>query len=74
MTHQIHPLKRWLFEQQETALAFSARAGVSQSYLSEVLSGDKRPSLAAIDKITRATNGAITANDFQQMDTPKDAA
>jgi transcriptional regulator with XRE-family HTH domain len=67
MNKAIHPLRRWLFERQETATAFSERAGIATSYLSEVLNGIKRPSLDTIDKITVATNGEITANDFQQF-------
>lgn len=67
MSKQIHPLRRWLFENQETASAFSARIGIAESYLSEIIRDRKRPTLDVIDKITKATKRAVTANDFQRV-------
>lgn len=66
MTKPIHPLRRWLFENQETLDQFGARIGVGKSHLSEIMNWKKRPSLDVIDKITSATGRKITANDFQQ--------
>lgn len=65
MKKPIHPLRRWLFEHQETLETFGARAGLAPSFLSEIINGKKRPTLNAIDKITKATRKQITANDFQ---------
>ena len=65
MKTDIHPLRRWLFEHQETLAAFGSRSGIAQSYLSEIINRKKRPALDTIDKITHATNSAITANHFQ---------
>lgn len=70
MSKSIHPLRRWLFENQETASAFCDRIGISESYLSEVMRGKKRPTLDTIDKITAATEHAITANHFQNATPP----
>lgn len=64
---EIHPLRRWLFEHQETMADFACRIGVAQSYLSEIVNGKKRPRLDLIDKITIATDKALTANDFQRF-------
>lgn len=64
---EIHPLRRWLFEHQETMADFASRIGVAQSYLSEIVNGKKRPRLDLIDKITIATDKALTANDFQRF-------
>ena len=65
MNEQIHPLRRWLFEHQETLSEFGARSKVTAGYLSEIMTGKKRPRLDVIDRITEATNREITANDFQ---------
>lgn len=66
MNAQIHPLKRWLFEHQETLKDFGDRTRLTPSHLSEIINGKKRPSLGAIDRITEATKGGLTANDFQR--------
>lgn len=66
MSVSIHPLRRWLFEHQETLEHFGDRARISKGHLSSIMNNQKRPTLNVIDKITRATKGAITANDFQR--------
>ena len=67
MSERIHPLRRWLFEHQETLAEFGARANITQGYLSEIMTGKKRPTLDVIDRITVATNREIMANDFQDF-------
>lgn len=47
-------------------MAFSKRTGIANSYLSELLRWQKRPTLDMIDRVTAATNGEITANHFQR--------
>jgi transcriptional regulator with XRE-family HTH domain len=74
MSKAIHPLRRWLFEHQETLAEFGARSGIAQGYLSEILNEKKRPSLDVIDKITIATARDITANDFQRVPESESAA
>lgn len=61
----IHPLRRWLFDRQMTYDDMAAKVGCSAGYLSEIMQGKKRPSLDFIDRLTAATDGAITALDFQ---------
>jgi hypothetical protein len=73
----IHPLKRWLFEHEETTDAFSKRTKIARSAVFEWLRWRKRPSLDIIDRVTEATNGEITANHFprfpsDQSTPPKD--
>jgi len=60
-----HPLRRWLFDNRMTMVDFGSRIGASQGYLSQIMNYQKRPTLDFIDKVTEATEGAITANDFQ---------
>lgn len=67
MNPRIHPLKRWLFEHEETVSAFAVRIDASAGYLSDILAGKKRPTLAFIDKVSAATSGEITATDFQRF-------
>jgi hypothetical protein len=68
MTNEvIHPLRRWLFEHQETLRTFGVRANVQPHILSRIMTGKRRPALVTMDKITRATGGEITANDFQRI-------
>ena len=61
-----HPLDRWIFERYPSVGAFAHEAGISQSMLSMVLNGKRQPSMATITRITDATGGGITANDFQE--------
>jgi predicted transcriptional regulator len=60
----IHPLKRWLFEHQIPQTEFADVTGVSQSYLSELVTWRKRPSLDVVEVIKAATGGEITAEHF----------
>ena len=64
MSNPIHPLRRWLFERQETASAFATRVNVAPGHLSDIMNGKRRPSLDVIDRIAAATDRAITANDW----------
>jgi transcriptional regulator with XRE-family HTH domain len=67
MNPNIHPLKRWLFEHEETVSAFAVRIGASSGYLSDLLAGKKAPTLAFIARVSAATANEITATDFQQF-------
>jgi transcriptional regulator with XRE-family HTH domain len=67
MNAVIHPLKRWLFEHQETLKEFGDRTQLAPGHLSEIINGRKFPSMRAINRITEATSGELTANDFQQF-------
>lgn len=56
--------------------AWADRLGVSRSYLSDLLNGNKTPSLDLAVQIERATNGAVAASSWIPESTPqtKDAA
>ena len=47
-----------------TQSAVAAAAGISVSHLSLVLSGRRKASYEVIEKLCRATNGALQPNDF----------
>jgi len=54
-------LAAYMHENNLTQGAAAAVIGVSRSYLSEILSGAKRPGRAAIERIEAATGGAVPA-------------
>lgn len=64
MASGIHPLKRWLFDRQETAAAFAERMGVAQSHLSGILARKKQPSLALAIRLSQATSGKVPVEAF----------
>ena len=68
MKPPIHPLRRWLFEHQLTLAEFATKIGSTQGYLSEVMNGQKRPSLDWIDKVSAETGETITALHFLRVD------
>ncbi len=47
--------------------AWADRLGISRSYLSDILNGNKIPSLELATKIERATAGAIMASSWIAM-------
>ena len=52
---------------RETGLSqqeFARRVGISQPTVSALLAGRRKPSLALMEKITRATNGLIPVGSF----------
>jgi transcriptional regulator with XRE-family HTH domain len=61
---KIHPLKRWLFENQVTQIEFAERVGIGQGFLSDIMGGRRRPSTETMDAIRKATKGEITADTF----------
>jgi predicted transcriptional regulator len=63
MKPPIHPLRRWLFEHQQTVSDFAAATGLAQSHLSEIMLGKKKPSMDTVAKIKRMTDGSVTADD-----------
>lgn len=61
----IHPLRRWLFNHHVTGRAFSKRLGITSTHLSNIMNWRTLPSMKLANEISVATQGAITANDFQ---------
>jgi predicted transcriptional regulator len=55
-------------EHGHTQVSFSRLAGISQSFLNAVLHGTLRPKMAICDRISDATQGAITASHFQRSE------
>jgi transcriptional regulator with XRE-family HTH domain len=65
MKTRIHPLRRWLFENQESTSRFAERSGLSRPSLSLLLNGHSQPTLPTIMRIRKATDGGVTAADFE---------
>ena len=61
-----HPLDRWIFERYHSVREFAERHDISQAMLSQVMNGKRQPSMAMIIRLTDATGGEVTANDFQE--------
>lgn len=61
-------LHTWLQENQKTATWLADQTGLSVSHITRLIERDgvaeKCPSLEAAAKISAATGGAVTANDF----------
>jgi transcriptional regulator with XRE-family HTH domain len=51
----------------QTPSAFAARLSVAPSTVSRWLSGDRRPSLSVMVRISEITGGAVTAADFMAV-------
>jgi transcriptional regulator with XRE-family HTH domain len=49
-----------------TDAAFGEQVGLSQSQISRLRRGEARPSLAAVERIHRATRGKVSARDFMR--------
>ena len=54
-------LAEFITTRGETRRAWARRLDISESYLSDLLSGKKTPSLALAARIERETGGAVTA-------------
>lgn len=59
-------LSDWLAENGFSQAGFAAHLGISQGYLSELLSGAKSPSMNTARLIKEATGGEITADDLME--------
>ena len=58
-----HPLKNWI-ETNTSPAQFARDLAISESYLSEILSGRKSPSLGLAARLSRATSGAVPIEAF----------
>lgn len=61
---EIHPLKRWLFDNQVKASDFAARIGVSPAAISQWVNRQRSPSLETAIKIRDNTGGAVQVDDL----------
>ena len=57
-------LKEYLHQAGLSETAFSEMVGVSQQAVSRYASGKRIPRSAVLTRITEATDGQVTANDF----------
>jgi transcriptional regulator with XRE-family HTH domain len=57
-------LAEYLREQRKPAEVFAGEIGVSKSAVAMWARGARMPRREMLQKITRATNGKVTANDF----------
>jgi transcriptional regulator with XRE-family HTH domain len=62
----IHPLRRWMFDEQLTQTDFADAVGISQGFLSDMIAGRRKPSDETAAKIKKITKGAITAEHFTE--------
>lgn len=60
----------WLDQQGITASAFALMIGVQPSAVSKMRLGRSRPSWPTLDRIAEVTGGAVTPNDFHQIQNP----
>ncbi len=70
---RMNPLAKYLSAKSATGQrqADAARAfGISQSYLSEIASGQKRPSLDTAFRIERKTGGEVPASSWVAVEAP----
>lgn len=59
-----HPISLYLDKTGERQADLARRAGISESYLSLILSWKRGASLAAAAKLERATGGRVKASDM----------
>lgn len=59
--HSLMSLKTFIARAKKKPAQFAREAGISRSYLSEILSGDRTPGRRAAEKIAKATKGQVSA-------------
>jgi DNA-binding transcriptional regulator YdaS (Cro superfamily) len=64
MKNRLHPLRLWLATNGKTLTEFAEEIGANTGYLSQCITGSRRPTLDFCDRIKRATKGAVTSEDF----------
>jgi len=57
-------LADYISETQTTASRFAGEIGVPVSTITRLLRGERSPGIALVARITAATGGAVTAEDF----------
>lgn len=62
-------LKSIILQSGEARTVWAARLGITKSYLSELLNGNRTPSLEVAVRIQRVTNGAVPAASWLPEDT-----
>lgn len=62
-----HPLEAWIGKHSNQAKV-AEDAGISEPYLSEILSGKKTPSLKVASRLSKATGGKVPLSAFAQSE------
>lgn len=57
-------LADYISEKQTTASRFAGEVGVPVSTITRLLRGERRPGIDLVARISTATDGAVTAEDF----------
>lgn len=60
-------LADYLKRHGETASEFAIRTGISQPYVSRLVNRERFPRSKVIEKVRRATGGAVTADDMMPI-------
>jgi len=60
----MNPLRTHLAHTGETAAAFAERIGISPSYLSRLMSGEREADVSVLVQIEEATDGAVSTGDW----------
>jgi transcriptional regulator with XRE-family HTH domain len=66
-------LSDWLRQEGMTQAVFGERIGSDQANVSRWITGHHTPSLATLLKIMKVTKGAVTAEDFDPVETSQAA-
>jgi len=61
-------LADWLTENELSQTAFAQKIGSSQSQVARFAAGTRMPRKQTMRKIKLVTGGAVTANDFYELD------
>ena len=69
-----HPLKEWLRARGETAEHFAARIDSTASYVSQIMTGYRRPSVELAKAIEAVTDGEVRAADLLLWERRPDSA
>jgi DNA-binding transcriptional regulator YdaS (Cro superfamily) len=64
MAPQQHPIARELEHTHKTARDFAEGARLSESLISQIIAGRRRPGAEAIRRIVRASSGRITEREL----------
>jgi len=62
-------LADYISEKQTTASRLAGEVGVPVSTLTRLLRGERRPGIELVARITAATNGAVSSEDFYPQPT-----
>lgn len=69
----VHPLAVWLEKQETKQLVFADQLKISESFLSQILSGKRRTSLSLAKLISEATRGDVTIEALAEFEEKKAA-